>query len=307
MIVKTLAPNEHGRDLVVGDLHGARHLLDRLLEGLRFDPTKDRLISVGDLIDRGPDSLGCLRLLDEPWFNAVLANHEQLMLAAFDGQPLGAWWGVNGGEWGEAALEAHQAQLAARRGELWALGREPSPHALEVLRLRAKVAELPYLITVQRPDGRRFHVLHAELPPLQEELTDEDLADPDLMAELVKVHDGRHGECVLWSRFIFGAISQYDLHDHMRPKLRRVVEARTAPISGMFGPRLSHIIGGHTILQRPTTILGQTCIDTGAYAAAAADATGWEALTCVDLGAWRFYQATERAFREVEPLDLNAD
>jgi serine/threonine protein phosphatase 1 len=36
-----------------------------------FDPYKDLLICVGDLIDRGPDSLQCLQLLKRPWFKTV--------------------------------------------------------------------------------------------------------------------------------------------------------------------------------------------------------------------------------------------
>ena len=67
---------------VVGDLHGCRRELDLLLEQHKFDPQQDLLISVGDIIDRGPDSLGCLALLQEPWFRCVRGNHEEMALSA---------------------------------------------------------------------------------------------------------------------------------------------------------------------------------------------------------------------------------
>jgi serine/threonine protein phosphatase 1 len=72
--------NVRGRDFVVADLHGCLELLWRLLRHVQFDPSRDRVWSVGDLTDRGPDSWGCLRLLKQPWFHAVLGNHDALLL-----------------------------------------------------------------------------------------------------------------------------------------------------------------------------------------------------------------------------------
>jgi len=66
--------NTLGRDFIVGDLHGCRSLLEDLLAEVAFDGARDRLFSVGDLVDRGPDSEGCLELLKEPWFYPVLGT-----------------------------------------------------------------------------------------------------------------------------------------------------------------------------------------------------------------------------------------
>lgn len=83
---------------IVGDLHGCRALLDGQLLAASFDPQQDLLIAVGDLIDRGPDSLGCLRLLAEPWFRSVRGNHEEMALnALLQNEKL--LWKRNGGDW----------------------------------------------------------------------------------------------------------------------------------------------------------------------------------------------------------------
>lgn len=106
--VKRFAANESGRDFVVGDLHGEFALFQKALDLAKFDLEKDRIFSVGDLIDRGPKSLDCVNLLNEPWFNAVRGNHEDMFLDAMNGENLGLWV-MNGGGWAEhvdpAALE----------------------------------------------------------------------------------------------------------------------------------------------------------------------------------------------------------
>ncbi|AWB34715.1 metallophosphoesterase [Orrella marina] len=72
---KRLPSNTTGRDFIVGDMHGCHDLFEAELEKASFDPACDRIVSVGDLIDRGPNSLACLRFLKQPWFHAVHGNH----------------------------------------------------------------------------------------------------------------------------------------------------------------------------------------------------------------------------------------
>lgn len=111
-----LNENKRGRDFVVGDLHGCYEELMSKLEDHGFDSAIDRLISVGDLIDRGPDSFRCLSLTNEPWFYCVWGNHEALMLDALSnrpGSPEFQFWMQNGGEWalGHDLDELHQMVL----------------------------------------------------------------------------------------------------------------------------------------------------------------------------------------------------
>ncbi|XXD09157.1 protein-serine/threonine phosphatase [Klebsiella sp. R445] len=97
---------------VVGDLHGCFSLLMARLRHLKFDPYQDLLISVGDLIDRGPQSAKCLGLLRCHWFLAVRGNHEQM---ALDAQEQGEQmlWMMNGGQWYQASSRAERQQVDA--------------------------------------------------------------------------------------------------------------------------------------------------------------------------------------------------
>lgn len=100
--LKTLEENHRGRDFIVGDLHGCYQDLMHSLDCQNFDPIADRVISVGDLIDRGPDSHSCLSLTKEPWFHSVWGNHEAMMLDALSSHPGSEafrLWMQNGGEW----------------------------------------------------------------------------------------------------------------------------------------------------------------------------------------------------------------
>lgn len=75
-----------GRRIFVGDVQGCREELERLLELLRFDPAADELHPVGDLVNRGPDSLGVLRLARSLDAGGVLGNHDLHALARAAGR-----------------------------------------------------------------------------------------------------------------------------------------------------------------------------------------------------------------------------
>jgi bis(5'-nucleosyl)-tetraphosphatase (symmetrical) len=60
----------------VGDVQGCAAELEELLETVRFDPNDDELWCVGDLINRGPDSLRTLELWESVGGRSVIGNHE---------------------------------------------------------------------------------------------------------------------------------------------------------------------------------------------------------------------------------------
>src|SRR5713226_3482833 len=95
-----------GRLYVVGDIHGRSDLLDRMVLEIRRDLEAHPIgacltVTLGDYLDRGPDSRGVLeRLADNPFptdFVALKGNHEE-MLATFLREPATAeQWRRNGG------------------------------------------------------------------------------------------------------------------------------------------------------------------------------------------------------------------
>lgn len=146
---RRLPVNATGRDFIIGDLHGCLDLFQAQLDHIGFDPARDRIFSVGDLADRGPDSMGCLRLLREPWFHAVRGNHEAMLLDHV--YPVVAPYAYDS-----------PSSLFFRNGGRWVLDLGKSDQDELTSDLVPRVAKLPYVLTVG--DGTsRFHVAHAEL------------------------------------------------------------------------------------------------------------------------------------------------
>ncbi len=96
------------RQLILGDVHGCFDEMQQLLTELAFDPARDVLISVGDIVDRGPkikETLEFLRGL--PDFHMVLGNHEDKLLRYLEGNPVKLAGGL------ETTVAAHDNQFPA--------------------------------------------------------------------------------------------------------------------------------------------------------------------------------------------------
>ncbi len=138
--VLRLSKNQLGRDFVVGDIHGCFDLLDIFYKEVNFDKNRDRLISVGDVIDRGPDSAAAMDYICKSWFYMVCGNHEEMLIGSQE-RLYGMYelWMNNGGEWSDDASDAQLNEMADYfRG-------------------------LPYLIEVETEHGK-VGVVHADMP-----------------------------------------------------------------------------------------------------------------------------------------------
>ena len=100
-----------GRVFVVGDVHGMSRHFEAILEAMSTEARGlGELVLLGDLIDRGPDGVACLRLAAQPAEKLgfarktlLIGNHELLMLEAMRPGPrqlsaLQIWAGNGGGE-----------------------------------------------------------------------------------------------------------------------------------------------------------------------------------------------------------------
>lgn len=130
--------NTKGRDFVVGDLHGCFHMLEDALEQIGFNPETDRLFSVGDLIDRGPQSHLVHKWLDKPWFHAVRGNHEQMLMDTVQGVMESRIYVMNGGGWFMDLSETEKSNYAER------------------------LSGLPLSITIDKTNGRKVGIVHAD-------------------------------------------------------------------------------------------------------------------------------------------------
>lgn len=88
----------------VGDIHGCLEQLEALLASIESVVAGGRVVFLGDLVDRGPDSRGVVeRIMGGPrrasweWIT-LKGNHEAMLLAARKGQAEMSLWLTNGGE-----------------------------------------------------------------------------------------------------------------------------------------------------------------------------------------------------------------
>lgn len=102
-----------GRTIAIGDIHGCDVALDALLRELAPAP-EDTLVQLGDVIDRGPNSRGCidrmLELRSQCRLVHLLGNHEEMFLDALAG---GLWSNAWPGYGGREMLVSYGGALDA--------------------------------------------------------------------------------------------------------------------------------------------------------------------------------------------------
>ena len=131
---------------VFSDVHGHAAPLDRILA--RISPTSsDELFCLGDLVDRGPDPIGCISICrDLERCHVLMGNHERMLLQCVVADDDIGWinWYANGGN-----------QTAKSLGEL-----EPE----ETEELVTWISRLP-LFAHTKVAGRDYILVHAGIRP----------------------------------------------------------------------------------------------------------------------------------------------
>jgi serine/threonine protein phosphatase 1 len=131
--------NTRGRDFAVGDIHGHFTRLEAAMRQVDFDPAVDRMFSVGDMVDRGPESERVLEYIKKPWFHAVRGNHEDMAIRYPEGHM--------------------RREHYVRSGGAWMVG---SPRSVQ-LEVSDALSTLPVAITVETDVGD-IGIVHADCP-----------------------------------------------------------------------------------------------------------------------------------------------
>ena len=96
-----------GRIIAIGDIHGHAKALAALVEFVRIT-AEDTVVTLGDYVDRGPDTKGILNQLLELQTRCqlipLMGNHEEMMLGAREGRSDFEFWKRFGGD---AALDSY--------------------------------------------------------------------------------------------------------------------------------------------------------------------------------------------------------
>jgi len=130
------------RVFVCGDVHGAFHLLDEQFRKQGFDASRDVLIMLGDLVDRGPSSHLAVQYLMKPGIYSIVGNHEVMVVGALSENPRHHI--DNGGQWFQDFMVRH----GRGGGEAFA---------------KALVDGRPYTMTVRTPGGHEVGLVHGDV------------------------------------------------------------------------------------------------------------------------------------------------
>lgn len=262
----------------MGDLHGKRKLLEQWLKWVKFDFENDTLLSTGDLIDRGEDSLWCAKLIYQPWLHVCGSNHGQMLHDAIMGET----------KWGSGIVHVDE----------WVLPLLANPK-LKVL--AGDMGKLPLVMNIKNKAGKLFHIIHAELE--DGTVTGDQLQDEQYMTEWFdRDHQVCHRPSILWSRFQFSEFCMKDLsHDRVVKHFAEHPGDKQMTLNLQNATR-GHIISGHTIMQKPLAILNQTCIDTGAYLD-----LPWAGLTFMDLNTGGMMRSTKLGVVPVYPIKITME
>ena len=211
----------------MGDIHGHFEALRTALNEVGFDGAKDRLIAVGDLVDRKPRGDLALHWVRAPFFHSIRGNHEDLYLK---------WRGLRGNPGAQAEFE-ERLYFKGPNGGSWVKDYGEDIHGP----LEAALAKLPYFLSVPTPDGRVIGVVHAEFP--------DGTAWPRVIAQLEE-EDAMLIETMTWGR--------------ERRKNLHSSKCTFQDKHQIFG--LDAVVCGHVRVAQPVALGNIVYLDTGGWA-----------------------------------------
>jgi serine/threonine protein phosphatase 1 len=137
-VIDRLDLSDKRKVFAVGDIHGCFSMLWQKLRVLGFNKEQDFLVSVGDLVDRGPESHLAIQFVKEPWFKHVVGNHEEFCVETAKGNSYMHF--INGGLWMEEMSDQEKREQARI------------------------LMDTSYLLEIITPAGKKVGFVHADLP-----------------------------------------------------------------------------------------------------------------------------------------------
>jgi len=254
-IAKEIPSNPKGRDFVMGDLHGSYPALERLLNKVGFEENKDRIICVGDLVNKGPDSLGCLKLLEKPWFHSALGNHDEAACHALQ---------IHFESHKNLSREKDPYEYLAARGGLWlckeiAKSTQDKSMEAQLFTSYQLLKKTPRILKVGNQKDR-YHVVHGAL------------AQPTSWTGLGLLND-QQVNALVWNEsqptkkeFAF-LLNPYDFTEtEILSNMLRDNPKQAEKLASLLPKqeKLSTTFCGHRTFSQPTFFLSHYHIDTGA-------------------------------------------
>ena len=195
-LIRRLSPGSPAADVprparpicLIGDIHGRADLLKHMLTQITEQPdgAAARIVVLGDMIDRGPDSAGVLKTLHAlqtqhpTQVTCLMGNHERMMLDFITSPDIHVGWLRNGGDKTVASYGLNPSDAPERLSEGLS---EAIPGAI-----RRWISQLPMIWT-----SDRVMAVHAG-------------ADPRLTADQQTEH------ALLWGHPDFGRKPRRDAH-----------------------------------------------------------------------------------------------
>jgi len=237
---KIIDPKKYRKIFIAGDLHGAYDKLMQALKNVNFSEDEDLLILCGDLIDRGPKSLDCLRLITKKWVDHVVGNHEQMFVSymACSGDVFDRSFENNGGDW-----------VRFIRASFDVLALDECYDYAKIL------CNSPRMITL----SNLCHIIHAEMYvpcPYRGEITEENYQDQLRAMMTIRTIDG---DCSFWGRRAFDPLYG-KFHTSLTDQERSSILEKTR-----FFDKMNPIISGHTATREAVRFGNMILIDSTAW------------------------------------------